>query len=133
MGVIKWRDTYNTGIESIDSEHRQLVDLIDKMYCAVRDQATQEAVMDILNELVTYTQNHFTSEEEIMQANNYPKLAEHSAEHKKLIDQVEDFKSKVLDNFPKEAQEFYLFLREWLVEHILHQDIEFGKFHASQQ
>ena len=36
MTVIKWRDSYNTGVEQFDLEHHKILELIEVLYEAVR-------------------------------------------------------------------------------------------------
>ena len=44
MSVIKWRESYNTGIEQFDMEHHKIVELIDAMFAAIRDKSSKEVV-----------------------------------------------------------------------------------------
>ena len=44
MAIIKWRDSYNTGIEAVDLEHRKLVELIEVIYTNVRDKEPKDVV-----------------------------------------------------------------------------------------
>ncbi len=128
MAVIKWRDSYNTGVEAVDLEHRKLVELIEAMHTSVRDKEPKETVEQVINELVEYTQDHFKNEEALMQNEQYPELDEHKIEHRTLIEEVAVFKERLLNNFPDGRQDFYRFLREWLINHILDSDKKFGVY-----
>lgn len=132
MAIIKWRDSYNTGIEKVDQEHKKIVDLIEQMHCVIRDKGGLEDVTKVLDAVVEYTQNHFVSEEELMQELEYDGYVEHKAEHEKLIEDVGIFKEKITSS-PEGVQEFYRFLREWLVDHIMDSDKKFGEFVTAKQ
>ena len=132
MAVIKWRDSYNTGVEAVDLEHRKLVELIEAMHTSVRDKEPKETVEQVINELVEYTQDHFKNEEALMQNEQYPELDGHKVEHRTLIEEVAVFKERLLNNFPDGRQDFYRFLREWLINHILESDKKFGAFVSSK-
>lgn len=133
MAVIKWRDSYNTGIEAVDLEHRKLVDLIEAMYTNVRDKEPKDAVEKVVNEIAGYTQEHFTNEEMLMEKEQYPQLDDHKKEHQNLIEEVAVFKERLLKNFPDGREDFYRFLREWLINHILESDKKFGVYVIEKQ
>lgn len=133
MAVIKWRDSYNTGIEAVDLEHRKLVDLIEAMYTNVRDKEPKDAVEKVVNEIAGYTQEHFTNEEMLMKKEQYPQLDDHKKEHQNLIEEVAVFKERLLKNFPDGREDFYRFLREWLINHILESDKKFGVYVIEKQ
>ena len=128
MAVIKWRDSYNTGIDTVDEEHKKLVDLIEAMYTSIRDKEPKEAVEKVLTEIVEYTQIHFNNEEALMEEKEYPALEAHKTEHQSLIDEVGEYKERLLADFPDGRQELYRFLREWLVSHIMDSDKAFGVY-----
>lgn len=118
MTVIRWRDSYNTGVAQFDREHHKLVELIDVMYGAVRDKSGKEVVAKACAELIDYTVYHFDNEELAMAAVHYPGLDEHKTEHKRLKQEAEAFLERINSSFPDGATELYHFLRDWLVNHI---------------
>lgn len=133
MAVIKWRDSYNTGIEAVDLEHRKLVELVEVMHTSVRDKEPKDVVEKVITEIAEYTQYHFTNEEMLMEKEHYPQFDEHKTEHQKLIQEVSTFKERLLSNFPDGREDFYHFLREWLINHILDSDKKFGTYVAQKQ
>lgn len=128
MAVIKWRDSYNTGIDAVDEEHKKLVDLIEAMYTSIRDKEPKETVEKVLGEIVEYTQIHFNNEEALMEEKEYPELEAHKAQHRSLIEEVGEYKDRLVNDFPDGRQELYRFLREWLVNHIMESDKAFGAY-----
>ena len=132
MAVIKWRDSYNTGVEAVDLEHRKLVTLIEAMHTSIRDKEPKDAIERVVNEIVDYTQSHFVNEELLMQNEQYPQFADHKVEHQNLIEEVEIFKERLLSNFPDGRQDLYRFLREWLINHILESDKKFAAYVAEK-
>lgn len=119
MNVIKWRDSYATGVEQFDREHHKIVELINAMFIAIRDQKSREEVEQLLDEVLSYTQYHFDNEEKAMRDTDYPDLEAHVAEHTKLKEDAAGFKALLEENFSSESKHFYRFLRDWLTEHIL--------------
>lgn len=128
MAFIKWRDSYNTGVAQFDHEHHQLVELIDKMYVAIRDKSDKEVATQICNELVTYAAQHFGNEEQAMALGSYPELEEHKAEHTLMKQKADSFQARIDNNFPDGATELYHFLRDWLTSHIQNCDKKYGPY-----
>ena len=128
MSFIKWRDTYNTGIEQFDLEHHKLIELIDVMYCATRDNGKKEVILKACDEILEYTNYHFINEETVMISGSYPFLEEHVKEHTKLKLEAERFHATISSSFPEGTAEFYQFLRDWLINHILDCDMKYVPF-----
>ncbi len=59
-------------------------------------------------------------------------LGECGIEHRTLVEEVGVVKGRRLNNFPDGRQDFYRFLREWLINHILDSDKKFGAYVASK-
>lgn len=133
MAVIKWRDSFNTGVSQFDREHHKLIELIEMMHIAVRDKSGKEVAEKACNELVAYTVSHFDNEEQAMAAVGYPELEAHHTEHSLLKQEALNFQTRIAANFPDGATEFYRFLREWLVNHILDCDKKYGPFLQEKQ
>ena len=84
MAAITWKDFYSVGDASLDSQHQQIVGVINELFDAMEKKSTQQVVKPILDRLVKYTFEHFKSEEEAMAAVEYPDLIEHRAMHDKI-------------------------------------------------
>jgi hemerythrin len=128
MSVIKWRESFNVGVDQFDQEHRKILELINGMFEAIRDKKDKESVVRICKETLSYTEYHFTNEEKALQEVDYPDLEEQLAEHARLRSEAERFQMLINDDAPKGATEFYLFLREWLIDHILVCDKKYGPY-----
>jgi len=67
-----------------------------------------------------------------MKANGYPRLAEHAAEHEKFSTRVVEMLRDVSVDKPTLPLELLTFLKNWLIEHILTTDADYGKFFKTQ-
>jgi hemerythrin-like metal-binding protein len=123
MPLIKWRDSYSVGVERFDNEHKILVDMINEMFVVVRDKKSIDHLSTAINKLIEYTQEHFIAEEEAMAEVNYPDLAAHKEMHGKLINDVVNHKKRIENNDKQERIDFYHFLRDWLLTHIVEEDM----------
>ncbi|BCL62520.1 hemerythrin [Desulfomarina profundi] len=128
MPLIKWRDSYSVGVEQFDNEHKILVDLINEMFIVVRDKKSVDHLAYAIDQLIEYTQNHFSSEEEALAQVNYPDLDAHKDMHGRLIKDVQKHKKRIENNDRQERTDFYHFLRDWLLTHIVEEDMLYKNY-----
>ena len=63
---LAWKDEYSVGLDSIDQQHRKLINLINQLTTAVEYSTGEEFEREALAELVDYTKTHFSYEEGLM-------------------------------------------------------------------
>lgn len=122
MALFAWDDKLKTNHPVIDTDHRKLVDLVNQLAEAMQTGKGKEISGKVLNELIKYTTSHFATEERLMSAHNYVKAPEHKAEHAKLVKEVLDFKAKFEAGSITLNSSLLNFLRDWLINHIMHSD-----------
>ena len=121
---IKWCNCYKTGHQTIDEQHKELVNIINDLYSVMLDNTAdkKQALLDAIKRCIDYTNFHFVEEEKLMNATNYSKKDEHKAMHRKfvsrLIDHIKGFETWE----PFSVYKFINCLRDWLLEHIAYQD-----------
>ena len=128
MQLFPWDDSYEIGITEIDRQHRQLVDIINELADAMISQKGDKKVPQILQKLVDYIQLHFTTEEEVMRRENYPALDKQCREHLEMTGEVLELRKNYAKNHEISPSEVLGFLCDWLKNHILESDMEFGRF-----
>ena len=122
-----WDDKFNTHIDVIDSQHRKLVDMINRLGAISAHQTSTEELGTILTELVSYTIFHFDTEEQLMkqyEVNTVHQEA-HIESHRRFKEQVA-VAGKVLLSSTDISRQFVApllkYLTSWLVQHILGSD-----------
>ena len=60
MPLIKWRDSYATGIKEMDDEHREIIDIINTLYEMIRDKKNYDELKNVYERLYNYSLNHFS-------------------------------------------------------------------------
>lgn len=122
MGEFKWEDCLNLGNVLIDSQHRNLFRLTNKLLDYSKDDFNSEVVGETLSKLLLYARDHFMEEEKLLEKNNYPKLEEHKQEHTNFIYKVTMLATDVMEGNTDITYEILDFLQEWLVNHICKTD-----------
>lgn len=122
----KWLPEYSVGIKTIDSQHQELVNILNRLFIAVSKREGDKAIAGILDALMGYTKEHFVLEERLMQQAKYKDLEAHKLEHKKLIEQLDQLcKKHMLEEKPIYF-EMMNFLKTWLKEHIQGVDTKYS-------
>ena len=125
---IEWKNEYSVGIESIDRQHQKLVNLINQLNTAVDYSTGDEFEQDALNELVDYTKTHFTYEEGLMEANGYPDVEAHKAQHREMIRKVEEVLAEYQSDPDTAMDNAKNYLKGWLINHINGTDKQYSSF-----
>lgn len=120
MGQLEWQASFDTGIEEIDNQHKQLLVYLNRLDNAKKDGGRAE-IKDIIEGMGDYTLSHFAFEEALMEQAGYAYTGPHSHVHKTLIKRVEGFQKR-FEAGEDILSEFYSFLKRWLINHIQRDD-----------
>lgn len=122
----KWSPDYSVNIKTIDDQHQELVNILNRLFVAVSKREGDKAIAGILDALVSYTQTHFALEERLMRQAKYKDIVAHMAEHKKLLEQLDQLAKKHLLEEKTIYFEMLSFLKTWLKEHIQGVDTKYS-------
>jgi hemerythrin len=122
MALFQWRDEYSMKVPSIDVQHHKLVDMLNALHDGMVSGTGKEKLAPLLDGLIQYTATHFAHEEEYFAQYAYPDAEAHTLEHKKLVQQVLAFKEKFDSGRANLNMELMIFLKDWLIHHILGSD-----------
>jgi len=121
MAIFIWDDSYKTGEESIDEQHKKLVDLLNQLDESLNIGGDPHIVINLLDELVEYTKFHFKDEEKFMTGHEYNEkdYQDHLLVHQQFIDQINEAQKTCLADPEHITDELLDFLVQWLINHIL--------------
>ncbi|HHW19294.1 MAG TPA: hemerythrin family protein [Firmicutes bacterium] len=128
--MLTWSESLSTGIEAIDSQHKELFSRINSLLSAMAQGKGKDQVKDILVFLGDYVVTHFGTEEKYMRQYLYPAYPSHKREHAEYIERFNRLKQK-LDSegvnslLAIESQEL---LVQWWGTHIGKTDKALGAF-----
>jgi len=129
---IDWKDEYSVGIESIDEQHKKLINLINALQAIVDYSASEEFEQECLAAVVDYTKTHFVYEEGLMIKYGYPDFEAHKAQHQRMIDKVNDLLAAYEKNPESAMKDALDFLKQWLIRHINGTDKQYSEFLLSK-
>jgi hemerythrin len=123
MALMTWTDSMSVGVKALDEDHQKLITIINQLHYGIQAGQTKQALGMVLDQLIRYTRTHFQREEEMFARTNYPKTAEHKAEHVKLIATAADLQKRFQEGASSMLSlETMGFLKQWLTHHIQESD-----------
>ncbi len=134
MYQLEWTHSLNTGIEVIDADHKQLLSLINQLSAAIESQQPAQTITEIFDRLEGYVGEHFGREEQLLRQCHYPDIATHIHSHRNFSKKIQKLKQQLSTNSPhKAAEEAIEYLFDWLITHILEEDLRYLPAVTAQQ
>ena len=118
--IVVWGDSYATGIELVDNQHKELVVMTNNLYhaCLAVDNAVEPAFKEVMTKMVEYVRVHFSTEQILLEKIGYPDFQEHRKQHDGLIRNIL-LAAKEYDQGKKFVpHNFVRTLRDWIFGHI---------------
>lgn len=123
----EWSDNLSVGVPSIDRQHKVLIGLINELHVAIEEGKGASIAKGILKQLINYAKAHFIYEESLFMRYDYPATHEHLASHRSIEAQLADLKQKSNSSDFDLSEELMLFLKNWLNNHILKEDMGYSE------
>ena len=131
MALLRWKDHYSVGIEGIDHEHKDLIELINRLH----DQLSASeplAASAFFGDLVKDISAHFALEERFMRERGYDQLPQHKEDHERLLDEI----LCLIDEFDGEDmadhEDLAARLNAWLSRHFETHDARLHEAYGSR-
>ncbi len=126
MPLIKWNESMSVNIEEIDSQHKELVEIINTLFDAMKVAKGNEALGEVLNKLGEYVHYHFETEEKYFEKFEYSESQIHKDEHRDFTKQITEYKKLFVEGKLMQAEGdtplavgLWKVLKHWLVNHVL--------------
>ena len=128
--MIEWNRKYSVGIPKIDREHKRLIAVINKAILSKEQKDGLEELKQVLEEMRTYAQTHFETEENYMIEFDYPEYQYHKDEHLDFISKIDAYDDSLIRadfHISNQAQEYIAneirdYLSKWLIKHVMNTD-----------
>lgn len=132
MPLIDWSQDLSVGIQSIDDQHKKLINMINALHDAMSQNQGDAVMGKIFEGLAGYTQKHFAYEEELFAKHGFPGSDAHKKEHEALISQVAELKKQFDYGQAVITMDLMQFLKGWLNDHIKGTDKKYTDFLLSK-
>jgi len=133
--MVVWDEKYATGIQLIDSQHKELFSLTNELFraCLGGEETLKDVFRDTMGRMVDYVRFHFGDEQELLQRVKYPDYPEHKKQHDTLILEILESVKEYNEGKKFVPNQFVRTLRDWILGHIAHYDKLYASYIAAMK
>lgn len=117
MSLMQWKPEYSVGVESMDDEHREMIDLINEIYDKLESTPDTDQVEQCLGDIFSTVSMHFALEERLMRKSSYAEYQAHKDDHEELLDQIRDLMDDFVADTAAGAVKLEQSLSDWFADH----------------
>jgi len=130
---MKWDQSLSIGCELVDSQHKELIHLVDNLESSLSKGLQPQQIGAALKFIVNYTRHHFKTEEEFMESIGFDGLESHKKLHNDLIKSVTDILIDLKAGKDLDPQDLVSFLVAWVKDHVIEEDMKIGEYARQQK
>lgn len=130
---LQWTESISVKIDLFDGHHKKLIDLINKLFHAMEKGEGNSMLVSIVEELLQYTEYHFSAEEKVFQKYDYPDREAHMAQHRTFVAKAKEIARGMIDGSTVLTNDILDFLQDWVVNHIMKVDRKYSEFLSDKE
>lgn len=130
MEILRWHERFSVGNKEMDFQHKMLLNFANYLTTGSGRGYNHQEMEDILEELINYTEYHFTAEEELLK--EHPSIESHRKMHADFTKKVHCFEEEFKKGKETINSALFTFLVDWIQDHLLKTDIIFFKTLSEQ-
>ena len=88
MKYLSWSPEFSIGVDSVDYEHQNMIDMINMIYAELEDRRDVEEIRRTIGDVHVEISAHFALEERMMRQADYAEFEAHKNDHEELLDQI---------------------------------------------
>ncbi|AAZ25421.1 GGDEF domain protein [Colwellia psychrerythraea 34H] len=118
----------SVGIDSLDNDHKKLIAILAQLMSAKNEKLGQDDIDVIFERLEGYCLSHFAREEALLAKIDYKQLEAHKLSHQAFIKKIPQLKEQWFAKVTESEavkDKIILFLQQWLIKHILEEDLDY--------
>ena len=127
MTMVEWNESLELGVDIIDRQHRRLISIINETERAGRGENDSMSTAQLLNELLDYIVEHFSTEEELMRRYKYADYDNHKSVHDDVAKRLFDWNTNT-GSETESAKALLRYLGHWIEKHWMKEDRALADF-----
>ena len=117
MKYLKWDEQYSVGVDSVDYEHQNLMDMINMIYAELDDQRDISEIEKTMSDVHAEIAAHFALEERLMRNAGFEEYEAHKDDHENLLDQIRNMMDAIASDPEPALDMLSEQLAEWFSGH----------------
>ncbi len=122
MKYLQWGEKFSVGVDSVDYEHQNLMEMINMIYAELEDRRDVEKIKQTVGDIHAEVSAHFALEERIMLLAGYDEFAAHKIDHEELLDQIRTLMDAIEDDAEPALDSLSDSLADWFSRHFASHD-----------
>lgn len=133
MEFFKWKDQFSVRIPEMDKQHQKFFHLLNQIHhYNEKNNRDSEFLDELFREMFAYVLTHFAEEETLLEQTGFEGLAIQKKQHQFFRDNLVDLRDKHFKDSTAVPQSVLNFMRDWFLNHILHEDKKYGEYFKNQ-
>ncbi len=128
MEKIDWNPSFSVGVALLDEQHKQIISMINLLFSDSEATVRSETISELLTRMTKYANDHFKTEEGLLEKYRYPELFDQKEKHTTYCLKVLALCQDTMDHKASVPEELLQYLVEWWVNHILKIDMKYRSF-----
>jgi hemerythrin-like metal-binding protein len=125
---LEWNNEWNCGDLTIDGQHRELLEIGNKLVFLTVSGAAPQQISEQIDRLLMFVANHFSSEELIIEKLNYPDFEEHQRIHQELLIRTSEISSEYLHEEGQSPISMAFIINDLIMGHLINEDRKFFSY-----
>jgi hemerythrin-like metal-binding protein len=127
MTLVKWRNEYGVGAESIDDEHKALIDRINRLDDQLIAEDGPLSASTFFEQLTETITAHFGREERFMRERGYDQLPEFKEDYERFLDEIYSLIDEFDRNEKASREDLTARLDGWFSDHFETHDVRLAE------
>lgn len=116
---IKWNESYSVGVKIIDLQHQKLFEILNAVEEQIKRNAQDYGALDnLILDLQTYVEFHFTTEQKYFDEFHYEDEKAHLEQHAFYVKKVRELHESCEKKESDLSVKLLDFIEEWIKQHI---------------
>ncbi len=123
MPIVQWKDAYSVKNLAIDSQHKKLLKILNRLYDDFMDDVNNDSGHEAaIDKLLAYSEYHFQTEEQLMDKARHANTYNHIQEHRLFTEKIQQLKETLGTDRKERSRELIEFLVNWVLQHLIVED-----------
>ncbi|MBI4961375.1 MAG: bacteriohemerythrin [Desulfovibrio sp.] len=122
---LAWKDSYESGNELIDSQHRELFSFSNELLAALLDEKPKDVCEKLISDLTAHVAKHFRDEDALFRAVRYPDADKHTQMHTRLVQGMDKLTARFHQDQVSVGELFGFLAVDVISQHMLEEDRKF--------
>jgi hemerythrin-like metal-binding protein len=124
--LLTWSHECIVGVKAMDDQHGIIMDTMNDLRLMIVQGRDRKEICAQMERLMEFTQMHFLSEEQLLELQQFPGLADHRDAHHHLLTQIHGTLEHMKHSESVDISAMFHFLRSWYMNHIEKLDQQYG-------